>query len=566
MSSISSVFRATAVFFLAAAATAAAKSSSWSDGKGGTFTGTPVQAVGPCAFFSVDGGARRLFFRELSLDECRRFYTDAAAASNVGPSWADAKGKFTRRLINRLAVVQDQKLVDADLKSRPEPRFVVLYCGSGWGGATYSTVWKIRHLYERLKGLYGGMFDLVFVGVRHDSKAQQGVAAATHMPWLVANYEDQKLVSEFSQYEPADGERLVLLTSGGLALFSGDIGTTQEQARFFDQLSVLLDTCSPENPQFWPDRARLLAATRPMIHARGSADPIVVNSPFDPALLRKAGIEQISAQLSVSADGKVVSATLLPATRMPELFREKAVKALVAQCVAIPALRDGKPVEGTCTFDFTVPAPNPRRELDLAWIRSVYGQPIRIPQWLLLRPIPVTEADFSTVERTDENGVQVLTKVNVGPDAVSRKTQLSAFSREFFEDAAAVAPQPGQQQVVENATYTWEAVNSTGDLVDFANDRRMEYCVGYAYAEFDVAEACPALFGLGSDDGVKIWLNGELVKNSWVRRMTQIDEDLVAVKLKPGKNRILIKIQNVEGEWSFFLRIRKQVSLAAPRT
>ncbi len=63
--------------------------------------------------------------------------------------------------------------------------------------------------------------------------------------------------------------------------------------------------------------------------------------------------------------------------------------------------------------------------------------------------------------------------------------------------------------------------------------------------------------GLGSDDGLKLWLNGELVKDRWVRRDSKIDEDLIPLNLVAGKNRLLIKIQNASGAWSFVGRIRR---------
>jgi hypothetical protein len=56
---------------------------------------------------------------------------------------------------------------------------------------------------------------------------------------------------------------------------------------------------------------------------------------------------------------------------------------------------------------------------------------------------------------------------------------------------------------------------------------------------------------------VKIWLNGTLVEDRWTRRNSSIDDDIVPLQLVAGKNRILIKIQNVSGGWSFAARIRR---------
>lgn len=69
-------------------------------------------------------------------------------------------------------------------------------------------------------------------------------------------------------------------------------------------------------------------------------------------------------------------------------------------------------------------------------------------------------------------------------------------------------------------------------------------------------EATEAWLGLGSDDGVKIWLNGELVYDKWVRRISRLDDDVVALPLRAGANRLLLKIQNATGDWSFVYRVR----------
>jgi hypothetical protein len=61
---------------------------------------------------------------------------------------------------------------------------------------------------------------------------------------------------------------------------------------------------------------------------------------------------------------------------------------------------------------------------------------------------------------------------------------------------------------------------------------------------------------LGSDDGVKIWLNGELVHDKWVRRPSRIDDDVVPLRLRQGANQILIKIQNATIHWSYIYRLR----------
>jgi len=109
---------------------------------------------------------------------------------------------------------------------------------------------------------------------------------------------------------------------------------------------------------------------------------------------------------------------------------------------------------------------------------------------------------------------------------------------------------------VDGNTYTWQRCESQDGLVDFRKGD-CDHSVGYAWAEFDSPTTDGALLGIGSDDGIKIWLNGTLIHDRWIQRTSKIDEDLVPMQLLAGKNRILIKIQNMKGDWSFFLRIRR---------
>jgi hypothetical protein len=556
----SRLFSSLPVVLLLLLAPLSAKNSVWSDGQGGTFKAEPAECLGPFAVFRTSAyQGRRLLFRQLSMEESLRFYEGINKKSPPASRWCDAKGSLSASLVGRLCVPRDGKLVPIDFTQRAEPRVIVLYYGSGWGGQSYETVFKASQVYGRLKRLFGDSFEFVFFGIRHDASAQANVANVTKMPWLVAAYGEQRSISDFARFAPEAGERMLALTRDGVPLLDSSIASTQELARFLDQLSALLNACDPANPLFWTDLGRYQAAIRPVLFAKGNTPPLIVGNPFIVAALRKAGVRRIKATLSVSAEGQVLSAAFDPEAKVPERFRELILKTLASCCAILPGLSDGRPVEGSCCFDLVVKPENERMELDRRWINSIGQNEIKFTSWLLLRPIPVPEESFSSVVGTDEYGITQMSALKVGVDEVSKKSQVSAFNRDFFagEGVENVAPVAGQRQDIDGVSYFWEAVNSTDGLVNFDNKKRVEFSVGYAYTEFECEKAGTALMGLGSDDGVKIWLNGDLVKDSWVRRNTRIDEDLFPLNLRAGKNRLLLKIQNMKGEWSFFARIRQ---------
>ncbi|HPD14207.1 MAG TPA: hypothetical protein PLE19_04625 [Planctomycetota bacterium] len=60
----------------------------------------------------------------------------------------------------------------------------------------------------------------------------------------------------------------------------------------------------------------------------------------------------------------------------------------------------------------------------------------------------------------------------------------------------------------------------------------------------------------GSDDSIKIWLNGRIVHSNRRDRAVRPDEDKLDVKLKQGWNDLMVKIGQGNGEWGFCLRFR----------
>jgi hypothetical protein len=171
-----------------------------------------------------------------------------------------------------------------------------------------------------------------------------------------------------------------------------------------------------------------------------------------------------------------------------------------------------------------------------------------VSDWLLLRPIKVPEQDFtSTVESERPDGMVVFKALQVSNEKVSHAAQMNAFNSDWFTaaGAASVQPKDGEKQSVDGKELVWHRVKADDGYVDLLRGiGNQDYTVGYAWTEFEVPADTPAWLGLGSDDGVKIWLNGELVHDKWIRRPSRIDDDVVPLQLKRGRNRLLLKIQN----------------------
>ena len=159
-------------------------------------------------------------------------------------------------------------------------------------------------------------------------------------------------------------------------------------------------------------------------------------------------------------------------------------------------------------------------------------------RWLVLGPIPITP---DTASKPDE------------------EFQKKAFATDWLAPhggEAGTAPSLSAPLTISGKSFRWQAVESNGDAVSLENlFGKPNYVVAYAASEIVMPEAASVLLALGSDDGVKVWLNGEKVHDQWVLRGVETDADLVPLQLKKGPNRLLLKVQNAEQGWGFVCRV-----------
>lgn len=77
----------------------------------------------------------------------------------------------------------------------------------------------------------------------------------------------------------------------------------------------------------------------------------------------------------------------------------------------------------------------------------------------------------------------------------------------------------------------------------------------FGLAVVSVESGQDALLKVGSDDGVAVWLNGELIHDHFVSRGVRVDQDRLEVRLKEGSNQILVKVSQGGGGWGFCVRL-----------
>jgi hypothetical protein len=157
-----------------------------------------------------------------------------------------------------------------------------------------------------------------------------------------------------------------------------------------------------------------------------------------------------------------------------------------------------------------------------------------VTNWMLLGPFQFKESDF-------------------GGDQ-----QQASIDKEFVANEGAL---DGTQKPPAGAAWKSMQFTSTdpAGMVDLdpVYDG-LEHVAAYAVAWLDCPQDLPnAKLYVGSDDYLKVWINGRLVHTyKKERRAGEADQDIVSgIALQKGPNRIVIKCVDVVLGWNFFFRL-----------
>jgi hypothetical protein len=100
----------------------------------------------------------------------------------------------------------------------------------------------------------------------------------------------------------------------------------------------------------------------------------------------------------------------------------------------------------------------------------------------------------------------------------------------------------------------WRPYHSPEDKIDLAfffkyREAGAAYAVSWIYSDGDQSVA----LGVGSDDGVRLWVNGDKVHDVKGGRQARPGQDVVKAHLKKGWNEIRAKVDNIIGTWELYL-------------
>ena len=146
-------------------------------------------------------------------------------------------------------------------------------------------------------------------------------------------------------------------------------------------------------------------------------------------------------------------------------------------------------------------------------------------------------------------------------DAVQWQSEQSTFKSAFTKNLPQSAKEVWHSLTLANITidnnvYNWRKISSPNPTIDLgAILGRKNNAYSFLATSIDVSEAGERVLALGSDDAVKVWLNGKLVHENLALRGVNPDQDWVPLSLQAGKNNLLVQVFNASMGWGVTARM-----------
>jgi alpha-galactosidase len=106
----------------------------------------------------------------------------------------------------------------------------------------------------------------------------------------------------------------------------------------------------------------------------------------------------------------------------------------------------------------------------------------------------------------------------------------------------------------EHGKFSWKKQPGweNGKVIELPH---VNYSATYLYRSISVPRDTGITLYLGSDDGIKVWVNQRLVLQDSATRGAGPNQDTAQIFVKAGKNELLMKINNGEGAYAFYFSL-----------
>ena len=159
-----------------------------------------------------------------------------------------------------------------------------------------------------------------------------------------------------------------------------------------------------------------------------------------------------------------------------------------------------------------------------------------LKDWLLCGPIPLQKVNEAYPDDQHLPGFDLDHLKNSGGETAPQfRKALPSASPAARRSGRAIAPKPGKSASTQPSPAT-------------------THVAAYAYCEIEARHPRICVLAFGSNDGARVWLNGEQILDHPEARGLSIDDDIIPVGLRKGRNTLLIKVEERGNRWGFCAR------------
>jgi len=170
--------------------------------------------------------------------------------------------------------------------------------------------------------------------------------------------------------------------------------------------------------------------------------------------------------------------------------------------------------------------------------------------------------DRFSIRVIDTQGLsKVVTIRELMPWSFVRSWQFSPVTVPWEDPKFFVPVDSNQLQVITASAALAELSKFETAYIDFLThftSEQSKNIVAYAVRTFTSEKARGVRIFTGSDDALRVWLNGRLVTEVLALRAAGIDSESNTAKLRAGENTLIAEVSQRAGDWGLYLRIDDQ--------
>ncbi len=168
---------------------------------------------------------------------------------------------------------------------------------------------------------------------------------------------------------------------------------------------------------------------------------------------------------------------------------------------------------------------------------------------------------LETVDHEDvhQRAQEVLNDLDKYQDHILQWVAAGPFTEKGKDGAAVYAtPFPPEKPGAEGVE--WQPITKgigSWDINLEATFGGLDFCAAYLKTRVWSEIEQEALLEMGSDDGVKAWVNGQVVFDGWNEGSAAPRQKRIKVRLAKGWNELMLKVVDQQGGWVAACRVRK---------